>query len=269
MGSEGNFPYPSNYPNSGDCPSSFNYPNNVNYPNTGNYPNNWNFPNCGNCIEEKEETNQIQKKIQLDKQLVVRVQRLKNCHDVLGMVMSHAENYARMKGYKGKMEFNKYDYFYSSKNTEESLYRTKFAAQIFNFENVYKFYVEQYGEFEFAKSCTAKDILTRIDKYIKYIPKKDRNLYENLKKIINNQKTTIYEDELSKLIGKAKMDINKMDIFLFASAKVDHENEIEEKKLIENIEHKPDMELDQEEPEWNNHNFDKKAKLKENNGDFT
>ena len=25
------------------------------------------------------------------------------------------------------MEFNKYDYFYSSKNTKESLYRTKFA----------------------------------------------------------------------------------------------------------------------------------------------
>lgn len=33
------------------------------------------------------------------------------------------------------MEFNKYDYFYSSKNTKESLYRTKFAIQLFNFEN--------------------------------------------------------------------------------------------------------------------------------------
>ena len=33
----------------------------------------------------------------------------------------------KWKDIKIKMEFNKYDYFYSSKNTKESLYRTKFA----------------------------------------------------------------------------------------------------------------------------------------------
>ena len=41
----------------------------------------------------------------------------------------------KWKDIKIKMEFNKYDYFYSSKNTKESLYRTKFAIQLFNFEN--------------------------------------------------------------------------------------------------------------------------------------
>ena len=182
--------------------------------------------------------------------------------------MSYAENYARMRGYKGKMEFKKYDYFYSSQNTNESLYRTKFAAQLFNFENAFKFYVEQYGKFEFAKSLPAKDIITRIDKYMKFIPKEDRNLYNNLKKIINNQKTTIYEDELSKLVGKAKMDINKMNIFLIAGAKVDYENEVEAQKVIKNSLYIPDMELNKEDPEWNNYNFDaKKRRIEENNED--
>ena len=62
---------------------------------------------------------------------------------------------------------------------------------------------------------------------MKFIPKEDINLYINLKKIINNQNTAIYEDELSKLVGKEKMNINKMDIFLIAGAKDDYENEIE------------------------------------------
>ena len=62
---------------------------------------------------------------------------------------------------------------------------------------------------------------------MKFIPKEDRNLYINLKKIINNQNTAIYEDEFSKLVGKEKMDINKMDIFLIAGTKDDYEIEIE------------------------------------------
>ena len=45
----------------------------------------------------------------------------------------------KWKDIKIKMEFNKYDYFYSSKNTKESLYRTKFAIQLFNFENHLKY----------------------------------------------------------------------------------------------------------------------------------
>ena len=83
------------------------------------------------------------------------------------------------------------------------------------------------NKFKFAKSLPAKDIITRIEKYMKFIPKEDINLYINLKKIINNQNTAIYEDELSKLVGKEKMNINKMDIFLIAGAKDDYENEIE------------------------------------------
>ena len=103
---------------------------------------------------------------------------------------------------------------------------------------------------------------------MKFIPKEDRNLYNNLKKIINNQKTTIYEDELSKLVGKAKMDINKMNIFLIAGAKVDYENEIEAQKVIKNNSYIPDMELNKEDPEWNTYNFDaKKRRIEENNED--
>ena len=251
-----------NNPGSGNIPG---FENNPGFGNNLGYENN---PGNENMHIDEPEDNKIQKLQQVNKQLVVRIQRLKNCHDVLGIVMSYAENYARMKGYKGKMEFNKYDYFYSSQNTKESLYRTKFAAQIFNFENAFKFYVEQYGKFEFAKSLPAKDIITRIDNYMKFIPKEDRNLYINLKKIINNQKTTIYEDELSKHVSKAKMDINKMDIFLIAGAKVDYENEIEAQKVIKNNSYIPDMGLNKENPDWTHYNFnDKKRRIDENNED--
>ena len=69
-----------------------------------------------------------------------------------------------------------------------------------------------------------------IEKYMKFIPKEARNLYNNLKKIINNKMTTIYEDELSKLVDKTKMDINKMVIFFIAGAKVVYENKLKQKK---------------------------------------
>ena len=65
---------------------------------------------------------------------------------------------------------------------------------------------------------------------MKFIPKEARNLYNNLKKIINNKMTTIYEDELSKLVDKTEMDINKMVIFFTAGAKVVYENKLKQKK---------------------------------------
>ena len=40
--------------------------------------------------------------------------------------------------------------------------RTKLTTQIFNFENAFQFYVEQYGKFEFEKSLLAKDIINKI-----------------------------------------------------------------------------------------------------------
>ena len=84
---------------------------------------------------------------------------------------------------------------------------------------------------------------------MKFIPKEARNLYNNLKKIINNKMTTIYEDELSKLVDKTKMDINKMVIFFIAGAKVVYENEIEAQKVIKNNLNNPDMELHKENPD--------------------
>ena len=120
--------------------------------------------------------------------------RLEYYHNLLCQVLYHAEHYARMKGYKGAILFNYYGDLNSNEITNESLYRQKFIAQLLNFEAEFKFYVEKYGKFEFPHNLTTKEIVTIIDNYINYIPKEDHYLYNNLKKIIHNQKTTIYED---------------------------------------------------------------------------
>ena len=135
----------------------------------------------------------MQKQIQINKQSLIRLEKLKYCYDLLGQVMYHAEHYARMKGYKGAILFNYYGDLNSNEITNESLYRQKFIAQLLNFEAEFKFYVEKYGKFEFPHNLTTKEIVTIIDNYINYIPKEDHYLYNNLKKIIHNQKTTIYE----------------------------------------------------------------------------
>jgi len=207
---------------------------------------------------KQKEDNYNQEQELLNKQLIIRIQRLKNCHDTLGMIMSYAENYARMKGYKGKMEFNKYDYFHCSQNSDEPLYRTKFIASLYNFENTFQFYVKNYGKFDFAKSLSETEIIKRINEYRKFVPEEDKKIYNNIIKIISKKKSNVYEEELSKLVEKAKMNIEKMDIFLVASAKVDHENEIIEKKLMENNSFKPDMVLNQNEPDWTHDNFNPK-----------
>ena len=136
----------------------------------------------------------MQKQILLNKQSLIRLEKLKYCYDLLGQVMYYAEHYARMKGYKGEILFNYYGDLNSNEITNESLYRQKFIAQLLNFEAEFKFYVEKYGKFEFPHNLTTKEIVTIIDNYINYIPKEDHYLYDNLKKIIHNQKTTIYED---------------------------------------------------------------------------
>ena len=135
----------------------------------------------------------MQKQVQLNKQSLIRLEKLKYCYDLLGQVMYHAEHYAKMKGYKGEIFFNCYN-LNSNEITNESLYRQKFIAQLLNFEAEFKFYVEKYGKFEFPHGFTTEKIDTIIDNYINYIPKEDHYLYNNLKKIIHNQKTTIYED---------------------------------------------------------------------------
>ena len=136
----------------------------------------------------------MQKQIQINKQSLIRLEKLKYCYDLLGQVMYHLEHYARMKGYKGQTLFNYYGDLNSNEITNESLYRQKLIAQLLNFEAEFKFYVEKYGKFEFPQNFSTKEIVTIIDNYINYIPKEDHYLYNNLKKIIHNQKTTIYED---------------------------------------------------------------------------
>ena len=136
----------------------------------------------------------MQKQILLNKQSLIRIERLEYYHNLLCQVLYHAEHYARMKGYKGAILFGCYGNLNSNEITNESLYRQKFIAQLLNFEAEFKFYVEKYGKFEFPHNLTTKEIVTIIDNYINYIPKEDHYLYNNLKKIIHNQKTTIYED---------------------------------------------------------------------------
>ena len=99
----------------------------------------------------------MQKRVQLNKQSLIKLEKLNYCYELLGQVLYHAEHYAKMKGYNGEIFFNYYN-LNSNEITNESLYRQKFIAQLLNFEAEFKFYVEKYGKFEFPHGLTTEKI---------------------------------------------------------------------------------------------------------------
>ena len=106
----------------------------------------------------------MQKQVQLNKQSLIRLEKLKYCYDLLGQVMYYAEHYARMKGYKGAILFGYYGNLNSNEITNESLYRQKFIAQLLNFEVEFKFYVEKYGKFKFPHGFTTEKTISFLEK---------------------------------------------------------------------------------------------------------
>jgi len=111
---------------------------------------------------------------------------LKNIVKILGNAMSYAENYAIMSGYnKPKKEFNYYDYYNASKNTEKNLYFKKFNASIENVDSVFEYYSKRYNELPLPPSLSKSQIIGRLNDYKKNVNIKDRRAYDNFIKVFN------------------------------------------------------------------------------------
>lgn len=111
---------------------------------------------------------------------------LKNIVRILGNAMSYAENYAIMNGYqKPKKEFNYYDYYNASKNTEKNLYFKKFNASIQNVDNVFEYYTKRYNQQPFPPSLPKSQIIRRLNEYKQNVNMKDRRAYDNFIKVFD------------------------------------------------------------------------------------
>ena len=109
---------------------------------------------------------------------------LKNIVRILGNAMSYAENYAAMNGYnKPKKEFNYYDYYNASKNTEKNLYFKKFNASIQNVDNVFEYYTKKYNDQPFPPSLPKSQIIRRLNEYKQNVNYNDRRAYDNFIKV--------------------------------------------------------------------------------------
>lgn len=150
------------------------YSNNYN-----NKPNNYYNNNLNNnyyCNNSSQNHSRIRQRYSS----VEQNNDLKNITKILGNAMSYAENYAIMNGYKKpKKEFNYYDYYNASQNTEKNLYLKKFNASIENVDSVFEYYAKRYNQLPFPPSLSKSQIVERLNDYKKNVNQRDRKTYDN------------------------------------------------------------------------------------------
>lgn len=178
-----------------------------------------------------------------------QIQDLANCIKVLGSVLSFAENYSTMNGNHSN-EFNNYDYFHASKNTEKSLYFKKFAAAINNYDGVYDYYFSRYGEEPLPKSMNKKDIIDRLETYKLFMSDDyDKKLYDDFIHLLNRSPINHVHNIVDNLKGSGTMDPQKIkNTFLNAKGHVDQQTQqvIEQTKKDTNFQ--PDIVMNADTP---------------------
>ena len=212
--------------------------------------------------------NQYQIQMQKQKMSLEQIQELANCIKVLGNAMSFAENYSMMNGNKLKAEFNNYDYYYASKNTEKNLYFKKFAAAINNFDGVYEYYLSKYGEEPLPKSLKKTDIVKRLQNYSKYAKTdQERAIYQDFIHVLDRKSINNVNYMVNSFKGTGDMNPEKIkDTFLEAKGFVDEQDDEEMAEAENNKDYEPDIKMNREKPSITKDSKNKKSKKVEKTG---
>lgn len=203
-----------------------------------------------NCLYNLERHPQYQMQMFKQKMSLEQVQDLANCIKVLGNTLSFAENYCAMNGNVLKTEFNNYDYFYASKNTEKNLYLKKFAAAIHNFDGIYDYYLSRYHEEPLPKSLSKDDIIARLKNYKSNMKNEsDKSLYDDFINVFSRGSINNVHTVINNFKGDGTMNPQKIqNTFLNAKGHVDQQTQqvIEEYKKDDTFQ--PDMVLNADIP---------------------
>ena len=225
--------------------------------------NNYNY-NYNNQIQEQTQT-------QVSKQKLKQLQDQKHSYNILGRIMSYAENYSYLnnpiKNYQKKYKY--YDSFNASSKMSLEEYRDTFILQLIIFKSSFKNYEKKHGKYEFPEELSKEDLKAEI-KMLKSNLKnhKDDKLYDSILSIIEGKDVNLdkFKHELDEIDndgyhGKCNPQI-ATNYIPYIKYSVDSQSEKVEQKYLQNPNYKNKLKVNKNYPDfdYDNQNYVRKNK---------
>lgn len=195
----------------------------------------------------------------INKQQIMQIQDQNHSYNIMGRILSYAENYANLnqpdKNFKRKYKY--YDSFNASEKMLLNNYRNTFILQIIIFNSSYNNIVKNYEFYDYSKNLPKNCIINEIQQMKKKLinHQEDDKLYDSIINIINNKpiNINIFENEINKMKndeykGKCNPHILMSNIPPIKNNIEDLDDEIE-KEYLNNDNYKPEMKLYEESPD--------------------
>ena len=228
--------------------------------------------NIYNTFEETEQNNyssnygmsnsqrsQEQLSIKVNKQEMMKIQDQNHSLNIMGRILSYAENYANFnqpdKNFKRKYKF--YDSFNASEKMSINNYRNTFILQIILFNSSYNNYIKNYGVYDYSENLPKANIIKEIQQMKKKLinHKEDDKLYDSIIDIINNKpiNINIFQNEINEMKNdghheKCDPRILMSNIPPIKNNMDDLDDKIEE-EYLNNPNYRPTMKLNKNSPD--------------------
>ena len=208
-----------------------------------------------------EKVNQIQEQTQtqVSKQKLKQLQDQKHSYNILGRIMSYAENYSYLnnpiKNYQKKYKY--YDSFNASSEMSLEEYRDTFILQLIIFKSSFKNYEKKHGKYEFPEELSKEDLKAEINMLKSNLKNhKDDKLYDSILSIIEGKDVNLEEfqnelDEIDNDGYDGKCDPQTiMNYIPFVKNSVDDEDEKIEEKYLDDPNYRNKLKLNEEKPDF-------------------
>jgi hypothetical protein len=205
------------------------------------------------------QSSQEQLSMKVNKQEVMQIQDQNHSHNIMGRILSYAENYANFnqpdKNFKRKYKY--YDSFNASEKMLINNYRNTFILQIILFNSSYNNYVKNYGVYNYSENLPKANIIKEIQQMKKKLidHKKDDKLYDSIIDIINNKPINInlFQNEINEMKndghhGKCNPKIIMSNVPQIKNNIDDLDDKIEE-EYLNNPNYRPTMKLNKKLPD--------------------
>lgn len=240
-----------------------NYYNSLNNKKTYNAFENLKINNYGpysqDCGMSNSQSSQEQLSIQVNKQKIIQMQDQNHSLNIMGRILSYAENYANLnqpdKNFKRKYKY--YDSFNASEKMSLNNYRNAFILQIILFNGSYNNYVKKYRNYDYSENLPKDSIIKEIQQMKKKLinHQEDDKLYDSIINIINNKpiNINIFQNEINEMKndghkGKCNTHTLMSNVPPIKNNIEDLDDEIE-KDYLNNPNYRPSMKLNKKSPD--------------------
>lgn len=215
-----------------------------------------NYPDYG---MSNSQSSQEQLTMKVNKQEMMQIQDQNHSLNIMGRILSYAENYANFnqpdKNFQRKYKY--YDSFNASETMLINNYRQTFILQIILFNSSYNNYVKNYGVYDYSENLPKAKIIKEIQQMKKKLidHKKDDKLYDSIIDIINNKpiNINIFQNEINEMKndghhGKCNPHILMSNVPPIKNNMDDLDDKIEE-EYLNNPNYRPTMKLNKNSPD--------------------